>query len=346
MSRALLAAALAALPVVAGAAAGGPYELGDASADAGGGQAAAGGAFSVHGVLGQAALPDGRSRGAAFELRRGFLDPPRLSLQGILAYSLEGPGGVVLDLPAGSVDRRSFEAAFRRDPAAAPLQVDPAILAAADEKMIRNRGPLARVNGVDVWETALQDETGWLDGALLAPAALSLPYRDADGNGLVDGTVPPVRVDTLELWRLDEANALWVKAPGARLDAAQKRVAAASSHLSVYALVGGADTAVAEVYAFPVPFRPNGPDKGTGPGKTGTEAAGITFANLPTEGTIDIYTLDGRLVRRLAIPPNLAPASLAWDVKNAAGGKVASGVYLWRAASGGNSKLGRLMVIR
>lgn len=332
------------VPAAAAALSGGPYEVDSSSLkDAAGGAALSGGPFAVRGALGQR-LPAFRPGGGAFVLRRGFYDPPRLSLQAGLSYQLEGPGGALLFLPAGAVDRPLFEAPFRRDPANAPLAADPALIALANEKMRRNRGPLAEVGAQDVWEVALHDEVGWLDGALLASAEISLPYRDADGDGIVDGT--PVRVGTLDLWRLDEGNALWVRVPSARTDAAGKLVSAGSPSLSVFALIGGSDRAVSEVYAFPVPFRPNGPSAGTGAGQTGTDAAGITFANLPSEGTIEIYTLDGRRVRRLEIPPNLAPASLSWDVKNDGGAKVVSGVYIWRVSSGGGDKIGRLMVIR
>jgi len=339
------AAAVLAIPAAATLSAG-PFELSAPLKDGGGGIEAAGGELSLQGGAGQSALPAQRPRGGAFELRRGFFDPPKLRLQAFLAYELRGPGGSALSLPAGSVDRPTFDLAFRRDPVGAPLNMDPAVIAAANEKMVRNGGPLAAVGAENIWDVSLHDEVDFLDGTLLASAMLSLPYRDADGDGMVDGTSPPVRVNTLELWRLDEKNALWVRDPSGRTDPAEKSIRAPLSHLSVFALIGGADTKVNPVYAYPVPFRPNGPSAGVGPGGSGTEAAGITFTNLPTEGVIEIFTLDGRFVRRLTIPVGLSPAALVWDVKNENGVKVASSVYLWRVVSGGNQKIGKLMVIR
>ena len=113
----------------------------------------------------------------------------------------------------------------------------------------------------------------------------------------------------------------------------------------VYALLGMVDESVKDVYPFPVPFRPNGPQAGTGSGQSGTDADGITFINVPQAGAIEIYTLDGRLVRKLAIPAGLPIPKLKWDVRTAGGDRAASGVYLWRAVSGSNSKTGKLMVI-
>jgi hypothetical protein len=113
----------------------------------------------------------------------------------------------------------------------------------------------------------------------------------------------------------------------------------------VYAVIGAIDDSVRDVFAFPVPFRPNGPQAGTGQGQTGTEAAGITFTNVPQSGRIEIYTLDGRLVTKIAIPAGLIMPEVKWDVRTAGGERAASGVYIWRVVAGGNAKTGKLMVI-
>ncbi len=101
-----------------------------------------------------------------------------------------------------------------------------------------------------------------------------------------------------------------------------------------------------------MPFRPNGPNAGKGIGKTGTEVDGINFYDVPNVGNIEIYTIDGRLVKKIDIASNLVLSLLGgvpevnWNVKNKSGQKVASGVYIWRVVSEGNSKTGKLMVIR
>jgi hypothetical protein len=345
---ALLAAAilaLAALPPAATAAiAGGNVSIESAPADSGGGARLVGGSVELQGILGQWMLPAGGTdslAGGVMNLRSGFFNPPRFSLQAALAYTLaSADGGLTMSLPAGVVGRPTFDVALRRDPAGAPLAVDPAKIARANAKMRANNGPLAQARPNDVWELQFLDETGFFGGALATAGEIRLSYLDANGDGIVDGTSPPLRVKTMNLWMLDENLDMWVKVPDSSIDPAARTVAAPLSHLSVYALIGGADTAVADVYAFPVPFRPHGPNAGTGAGQTGTEAVGITFTNLPSEGAIEIYTVDGRRVKRLDIPANLAPARMTWDAK------AASGIYVWRVVSGGNSKTGRLMVIR
>lgn len=343
--RAAAILALAALPPAAASAiTGGNVIIESAPADSGGGAKLAGGIVELQGILGQWPLPTGSTdslAGGIMNLRLGFFNPPRFSLQDPLAYALSSnDGGLMMSLPVGVVGRPTFDVVLRRDPVSAPLAVDPAKILRANAKMQANNGPLAWARPSDVWELQFLDETGFFGGALAVPGEIRLTYLDADGDGIVDGTSPPLRVKTMNLWMFDENMELWVKAPNSRIDPAARTVSAPLNHLSVYALIGGADTAVADVYAFPVPFRPHGPNAGTGAGQTGTEAAGITFTNLPSEGAIEIYTVDGGLVRRLDIPANLAPARLSWDAK------AASGVYVWRVVSGGNSKTGRLMVIR
>ncbi len=175
-------------------------------------------------------------------------------------------------------------------------------------------------------------------GTLARNASLVMPYSDADGDGFVDGSAPRVKAKTLTVWRLDEAGGFWVKQPGTTVDLANNRVLLPTNHFSVLAQIGALDTDVADAYAFPVPFRPNAGDTA----RYGSWATGIRFTNLPAEGTIRIYTLAGELVRELLINAN----PQTWDVRNAAGEIVSSGVYLWEIRSVTARKTGKLMVVR
>lgn len=186
-------------------------------------------------------------------------------------------------------------------------------------------------------------ETGspWI-ASLDKEVVITLPYDDLNGDGLVDGTGLPIRTKTMSLWRLNEDQRLWVKQRAGALDGASRTYSFPSAHFSIYALIGGLDTDVSDVYAYPVPFRPNAGNPARYGCFAGCAPAGITFTNLPTEGTIRIYTLSGLLVRQLDIATN--PQS--WDVRNSAGEVVASGVYFYEVRSGQNRKTGKLMVIK
>ncbi|MCG3205421.1 MAG: hypothetical protein KCHDKBKB_02142 [Elusimicrobia bacterium] len=148
---------------------------------------------------------------------------------------------------------------------------------------------------------------------------------------------------TLRLWVLDPKTESWFRLPSNDVDLFLSRVEGGVQRFGVFAVMGAASTDVNEVVAFPVPWRPSGPNAGLGSGQTGTEAGGITFANIPQEGTLRIVDLQGALVKEIQLIGN---PTVQWDVRTTGGEKVASGTYYWIAESGGNKKTGKLMVIR
>jgi hypothetical protein len=92
-----------------------------------------------------------------------------------------------------------------------------------------------------------------------------------------------------------------------------------------------ADDSLADAFAFPVPYRPSdGPD--------------IVFTNLPDAVSIRIFTLNGDIVRNLS--SDASGGQLEWNVANEDGDPVLSGVYLYLIESGGQTKRGKLLVIR
>jgi hypothetical protein len=167
---------------------------------------------------------------------------------------------------------------------------------------------------------------------------ISFPYTDDNGDGIVDSSLPPVRVKNLAVWRLDENNRLWVKQTGASLNNTSGEISLKVAHFSSYALMGVPDTDVSTVYAYPVPFRPNAGNKA----RYGDWTDLITFTSLPAYGKLRIYTIAGDLVREL----DVAPPEMKWDVRNSAGELAASGVYIWEIVSGKNRKTGKLMVVK
>ncbi len=88
----------------------------------------------------------------------------------------------------------------------------------------------------------------------------------------------------------------------------------------IYQLVVGADAGLSEVLNYPNPFR-----------ETGTH---IMYSNAVeiTDGSIDIYTVSGKRVRKLEIPPSARfPGNNAvfWDGRDGAGDQLANGTYLY-----------------
>src|SRR5687768_12391161 len=75
-------------------------------------------------------------------------------------------------------------------------------------------------------------------------------------------------------------------------------------------------------YAYPVPFVANDPSHDL-----------IRFKDLPGAGSIRIFTIAGEEVRKIDINPG--DLILPWDLKNASGKTVATGIYLFHIDAGG-----------
>ncbi len=223
------------------------------------------------------------------------------------------------------------------DPVHKPDHVNPSVIAEANAKMTASLGPLQ--TPIAIREINAYDLSGnSIEIARSALASIAVKY-ETDSKGYVTGSFSRIRSSTLELWTLDEQKRLWVKIPGAVNDPATQIVVASIPHFSVYALIGGNDTNVSAVYAFPVPWKPRSNDTA----RYGNLSGGITFASLPTQGTIRIYTVLGELVNSIEIPSG--STTVSWFGTNGRGENVASGVYLWKIESGSNHKTGKLMVI-
>ncbi len=181
--------------------------------------------------------------------------------------------------------------------------------------------------------------------ALAQPVTVSVPYLDADGDGIVDGT--GVRASTLRLYTLDENTAQWIAVPGSYVDTANHLVVGSIGHLSIFDAFGtSAQNDLSSMRVYPVPFKPNSGDPNQGaPFSPGNPSSGIVFDNMPAQVTIKIYTLTGKQV--IELDSTSASGSLQWDARNADGRDVASGGYLAVITSPGVAKMvKKLLVIR
>ncbi len=232
---------------------------------------------------------------------------------------------------------------FSPDPIKSPLRVDPQIVQDANQKATVAGGPYR--TPIVLQEITAYNTQGNVMGVLSAPAEISMTYEEQ--NGLLSASPAPIRAPTLALWVLDETHRLWVKMPESHVETGRKTVSASVNRFAVFALMGSASASAADAFVFPVPWRPHGPNAGTGAGQTGTTMDGMTFTSLPSECTIKIFTLSGELVRELRHSDTAGPtAQEKWDGNSTHGDHAASGVYLWRVESATDAKNGKLMVIR
>jgi hypothetical protein len=253
---------------------------------------------------------------------------------GIAEAPAPAAGGIdelQIDIPSQALSDFSF-ALVNRDPVNTPWSVDPLVIQEANRKAHASSGGYAaplliqEIKGFDLQGEPLM--------SLRRPATLSVALDKL-----------AARPRGIALWALDETHRLWVKVPESRLSAG--KITAPVARFSVFALMSGQQPSPADVFVFPTPWRPNGPNAGEGPGQTGTDRGGLTFSNLPSECAIQIYTLSGGRVRELHHSDlSGSTGQETWDGRTSGGARAASGVYLWRVESAGDGKNGKLMIIR
>ena len=89
---------------------------------------------------------------------------------------------------------------------------------------------------------------------------------------------------------------------------------------------------LARLVVYPNPFR------------FGSARNQLVFGNLPRKCEILIYSASGRLIRKLIKTNN--SGGLRWDLKTSRGNLIASGVYVYFARSGSETRRGKFLVIR
>ena len=205
-------------------------------------------------------------------------------------------------------------------------------VASANRNIAARLGPFAQPVAIREFIAVKSDGTLFKSNFNKA-VTVAIPYLDRDGDGYVDGTSPRVRVKNVTVFGLDESNGVWHKVPSVSLDSSGRTVSAGVWHFSVYATFGVPDNDVSYSYAYPVPFEP------------ALGHARITFASLPTQGAIRVYTASGRKVWETSF---LDPdgEKVEWDAVNSSGEKLGSDVYVYIIQSADNKKTGKLVIIR
>jgi phosphodiesterase/alkaline phosphatase D-like protein len=95
--------------------------------------------------------------------------------------------------------------------------------------------------------------------------------------------------------------------------------------------LAGAAESVTSARSYPSPFRP------------GQGAPGITFDQLPTQTTVKLYTTSGVMVKTLTTD---SYGQVMWDITNAEGSSVSSGVYLAVIEKDGARRVMKVMVVK
>lgn len=206
-------------------------------------------------------------------------------------------------------------------PLTVPITISPAIL---NDGINSPPSGQTLVPG-SVFEIVANVNGGAFTGTLGSTVTLALPYPDTDGNGLVDGTFPPIPVENLKVYTLNTAVTRWEALPSS-VDTANKRVLGQTTHFSIFALFGptGIKPDTDQVRVYPRPWKPGSGgrfDSVSFGGRTG-----LAVDNLTASGVVRILTLSGELVREMPYGATNV-GTVIWDGTNDAGRRAASGVY-------------------
>lgn len=308
------------------------------------------GDYSSEGSIGLNFAQESAFYSTDYTLRTGFYNPPHFQFQRKLSINYSWGNDVSVSFPANSIDLERFDILWQEN-----TNLNPDI-----EDATRK---LSKIKGVEIiparsFNLSFFDEQE-IKTQVANKGRVSVKVLDSDLDGYVDNSSSKIRFNTLSGYIYDNQYKMWAKAYSSKVSyyGSYAMVDFEAFSGGIFGVMGDVDTSVKDTYAFPVPFRPNGPKAGVCSGCSGTDDEGITFYNVPQRGYIEIYTVDGRLVKKLNIDETTlietgGIGKIKWDTKNEAGEKVVSGVYIWRVVSESylpgykNTKTGKLVIIR
>jgi|GEM_PF-2436553 len=262
---------------------------------------------------------------------------------GTASATITGAAGAALEIPAGLLGAATSWL-ISESPTTHPLTGQAlALIAAAQAGTPAGSGGSA----ASLTEFIVAVDGQRSAGTLNEPVRVSVPYPDANDDGIVDGTDPPVLASSLKLYVLNENTALWGLVPNSSVDLVHHLVTGPISHLSIFTALGTAGSAAADlshVLVYPIPYRPTGGDPNRGkPYSAGDPTSGIIFDHLPNAVTIDILTITGRRVARLST--TASSGKVRWNAQNDSGQDAASGGYVAVLSSPGCGTITRKLII-
>lgn len=296
------------------------------------------GDYLVEISVGQNFSTDSSYKSLDYIAKSGFYNPPHFQFQRLTPVNFNSQE-IGIQWSSNSVSLETFDLYYNKD-------IDKSLFENATKKLSDITG--GEVASARFFSFAFFDDYSFVT-QLNKEGSITTKIVDSDADGYVDGT--KLKFSTLAGYKYNEKYDLWVKASNFDVSFYPNyaMVGFNTNSGGVFSIFASIDNSVKDVYAFPVPFRPNGPKSGNCVGCSGTDEDGITFVNIPDKGYIEIYTIDGRLVKKITLDGS---PLIKWNTKNESGEKVVSGVYIWRVVSENytigfkNSKTGKLVIIR
>lgn len=223
-------------------------------------------------------------------------------------------------------------------PATIVVSVDPYLHPVLITSAFLNAGMTVVPTGYTLVPNSLLEIVPIVSGApfgqtLGSSASVSIPYSDANGDGIIDGSSPPLAAAAIKVYTLNTTVNRWESLP-TFVDTGSKRVTFFTPHFSVFAMFAPLTigTSLSQVRVYPIPWRPASLSR--------FDAAGVTFDRLPVSGSIRLLNLAGERVRDISFDGSAA-GTVVWNGMTDAGRRAASGVYFARisSANGGTTIL-------
>jgi len=209
--------------------------------------------------------------------------------------------------------------------------IDENILNAFENALLYNDFAHHRITGT-IATVEILDENGIpYTGEFQNDAYIIFYYKDDNDDDVVDETSPPVRVDSLAIYWLSGDR--WIKVPTSTLIKEEKKVRALIKHFSTYALMGSKVFELSSAHPYPVPYRKWEDLSGNG----------IIFTGLPSEATIEIYSILGEKLKTFFYHDAGASVIGAYQWSNV---DLPSGIYIYRILSGENERRGKIVIVR
>lgn len=248
--------------------------------------------------------------------------------------TIQSPDGDVTVTVASGTFTEDYRLFLSTDPVSSPVgpPETPARISEAESKLANN-GEASRTPLPTLIEIRAENTLGApLNSQGVNPVAVTFAYPSTDGDIVNIGGEVVVRAKTLAIYRLNDENSLWVRLPTSQVDTGARTVTATAPGLGVFSLVGQQDTSLETAYAYPVPFLEKRGD------------TTITFSDLAQRATLRIFSASGRWVQTLEETDG--DGMLVWDVRDADGDSLPSGVYFYLLESSADKKRGKLVIVR
>jgi len=249
--------------------------------------------------------------------------------------TIQSPDGAVIVTIASGTFLEDYRLFLTTDPVGAPLGSAeiPAHITEAQEKLSVQSEGVRYAIPESLSEIRAQNALGLPPDTNNGNAVkVSVSYASVDGETVDGGGGPVVRTRSLAVYRLNEEKRVWVRLPNSQVDAGARSVTAWAPSVGVFSLVGQLDTSLETAYAYPVPFLEKRGD------------TTITFSDLAQRATLRIFSVSGRWIQTLEETDG--DGELVWNVHDADGDPVPSGVYFYLLESSADKKRGKLVIVR